>query len=36
MELKQANFDRFKNSELISECVDIQPVKQKVALKLVR
>ena len=36
MDLKQANFDRFKNSELISECVDIQPIKQKVVLKLVR
>jgi hypothetical protein len=36
MEVKQANFDRFKNNELISECVDIQPVKQKTILKLVR
>lgn len=35
MDLKQANFDRFKNSELVSECVDVQPIKQKVVLKLV-
>ena len=36
MEVKQANFDRFKNDELVSECVDIQPIKSKTILKLVR
>ncbi len=35
MTLKQVDFDRLKNNELIAECVDIQPVKQKVVLKLV-
>jgi hypothetical protein len=36
MKVKQANFDRFKNNELISECVNIQPGKQRAILKLVR
>jgi len=36
MKVKEANFDRFKNDELVSECVDIQPIKTKAILKLVR
>jgi hypothetical protein len=36
MEVKQAHFDRFKNSELVAECVDIQPSKQETMLQLVR
>jgi len=36
MEVKQANFDRFKNDELVSECVDIKPINSKAMLKLVR
>jgi len=36
MQVKQANFDRFKSDELISECIDIKPVKQQTILQLVR
>ncbi|NQZ21172.1 MAG: hypothetical protein HRT53_03880 [Colwellia sp.] len=36
MQVKQANFDRFKNNELVSECIDIQAIKSKTMLKLVR
>lgn len=36
MQVKQAHFDRFKNDELVSECVDIQKTKRKTMLQLVR
>jgi hypothetical protein len=36
MEVKKVNFDRFRKHKLISERVDVQPVKQQVILKLVR
>jgi hypothetical protein len=39
MKVKKAHFDRFKNSKLIAERVDIKPVKsfkQQTILKLVR
>jgi hypothetical protein len=36
MQVKQMNYDRFKNDRLISECVDINPVKQQEILQLVR
>jgi hypothetical protein len=36
MQVKQGNFDRFKNDELVSEYVDIQTIKSKTMLKLVR
>jgi hypothetical protein len=36
MQVKQANFDRFKNDVLVSESIDIQPIKSKTMLKLVR
>lgn len=36
IKIKQAHFDRFKNGKLISERVDIKPMKEKTILKLVR
>lgn len=36
MQVKQANFDRFKNNELISETVAIQPSNKAAVLQLVR
>jgi len=36
MQVKQGNFDRFKNDELVPECIDIQAMNNKVKLRLVR
>lgn len=36
MEVKKVNFDRFRKHKLISGHVDVQPLKQKAILKLVR
>lgn len=36
MQIKQANFDRFKNDRLISESIKIHPLEHKRILQLVR